>query len=97
MTKKKIVKKIETKLSKNSKKYKELNTEQGKLKSVLHQGWRDYYKYRIEAKAGNTSKPPEAMADMERQQKKINTVRGKIGKGQINLIQSFRATLGHLN
>ena len=81
------------KLSKDSKKYKELDLKQSKLKSALHDNWRLFYKWKQTKTKGRKPKAPVTMVAMENQQKKINKIRSEIGKRPISLIQDFKKIL----
>lgn len=85
--------KTSKKLSKDSKKYKDLDYKQSKLKSALHDNWRQFYKYRQNKTKGEKVKAPFTMVGLQEQQDEINTIRKKIGKSSISLIRDFNRIL----
>ena len=94
--KKKILK-IETKLKKDSQKYKDLDYQQSKLKSALHEDGRQFYKYTQLKRRGIKSEKPTTMVDMENQQTEINEIRAKINKSPISLIKDFKRNIKKLS
>ena len=84
------------KISKQSKKYNDLDYKQSKLKSSLHENWRNYYKWKTRKSQSDRTKPPFNMIELENQQKEINKIRKRIGKAPITLIRDFKTTLRHL-
>jgi len=94
--KKKILK-IETRLKKDSKKYKDLDYEQSKLKSALHESGRLFYKYSHLKKRGIKTEKPTTMVLMEEQQTEINEIRSKINKIPISIVKDFKRNIKVLN
>lgn len=84
------------KINKKSKKYKDLDYKQSRLKSALHENWRQYYKYRQLKSRGDKVKSSISMKKLESQQSEINRIREEIGKSPITLIRDFKKTLRNL-
>lgn len=85
--------KTSKKLSKDSKKYKDLDYQQSTLISALHENWRQFYKYRQKKAKGEKVKAPFTMVGLQEQQNEINEIRKKIGKIPISLMQDFNKIL----
>ena len=77
---------------KKNAKYHELDLEQSKLKSVLHEDMRKYLAYR----RGRTIKAPITMAELEKQEKEINKIRKQLEKTPSRLMRDLRKTLKNL-
>lgn len=83
-------------MKKKSKKYKELDLQQSKLKSTLHTNIRLLLKFKHQNPTKNMSKSPISMSELKKQESTINRIRKKLKKDPITLIKDLNQSLTYL-